>query len=297
MAKPSITTRTTKGSPLDYAELDANFTNLQDATLTVTDGTNSTAIDLNGTVEFAAGANMTVTESNGVVTLASSGGFAPDPGSGDYEFDGSDLDLNGGTILNNVGNIAVGDDINFPDDAGPAVLTTGGNLLLRGGLDVSSTENDGTITLQANTIQFNATTVNGLPNVSTGLPTVGDNYDVLYEGAALSGDVILRDNTNNLSPQSFILLQGNDVDPSKLESKSYWQMTASDSTESYNLNLIGDVKTITFITGGGVRLPNVTTTERDATNATGAIKTGTVVFNTTTGDFEGYNGTAWVTLG
>lgn len=74
MAKPSVTTRTTKGSPLSYSELDTNFENLRDATLTVTDGTNSTAIDLNGTIEFTAGANMTVTESGGVITLASSGG-------------------------------------------------------------------------------------------------------------------------------------------------------------------------------------------------------------------------------
>ena len=75
MAKPSITTRTGKGSPLNYSELDTNFTNLRDATITVTDGTNSTAIDLNGTIEFAAGSNITLTENNGVITVAATGGI------------------------------------------------------------------------------------------------------------------------------------------------------------------------------------------------------------------------------
>ena len=88
MAKPSITTRTGKGSPLNYSELDTNFTNLRDATLTVTDGTNSTAIDLNGTIEFAAGANMTVTESGGVITLASTAG-----GSGALETETNNITL------------------------------------------------------------------------------------------------------------------------------------------------------------------------------------------------------------
>lgn len=74
MAKPSITTRNSKGEPLDYTELDTNFENLRDATITVSDGVNSTAIDLNGTIEFTAGDNITLTENNGVITIASSAG-------------------------------------------------------------------------------------------------------------------------------------------------------------------------------------------------------------------------------
>lgn len=294
MAKPAITTRTVKASPLDYAELDTNFENLRDATLTVTDGTNSTAIDLNGTVEFAAGANMTVTESNGVVTLASSGGFAPDPVSGDYEFDGSDLDLNGGTILNNAGNIEVGDDINFPDDHGPAVLTTLGNLLLRGGLDVSSTENNGTITLQANTIQFNTDTVNGLPGLGS-VPVSATNTDVLYVHASNTNSIVLRDDSTETNPKAFLELDGGTTGVTKLQSQSYIILDCTVSTEDYNVWLNGEPKHITRIDSGGLKLPTVTTTQRDATNLT--TPAGTVVFNTTTGDFEGYNGTAWVTLG
>lgn len=75
MAKPTIVTRTGKGSALTFAEGDANFTNLRDATITVTDGSNSTAVDLNGTVTFTGGTNMTVTESAGEITFDSTAGI------------------------------------------------------------------------------------------------------------------------------------------------------------------------------------------------------------------------------
>ena len=50
MAKPTIVTRAGAGRALTHVEADANFTNLQNATISVTDGTNTTAVDLNGTV-------------------------------------------------------------------------------------------------------------------------------------------------------------------------------------------------------------------------------------------------------
>lgn len=74
MAKPQITTRTGKGVALSYDELDENFTNLRDSVITVSDGTNSTDIDLNGTIQFSAGANTTITENNGVITVAAGSG-------------------------------------------------------------------------------------------------------------------------------------------------------------------------------------------------------------------------------
>jgi hypothetical protein len=78
MAKPSITKRITKTAALTYSELDANFQNLADATLTVkagTGGTNVTA-DLNGTITLVAGTNITLTGDNSAktVTITSSGG-------------------------------------------------------------------------------------------------------------------------------------------------------------------------------------------------------------------------------
>ena len=74
MTKPVIVTRAGKGSALTWTEGDSNLTNLRDATITVTDGTNSKAIDLNGTITFTAGTNVTlsVNTSTGAVTINSS---------------------------------------------------------------------------------------------------------------------------------------------------------------------------------------------------------------------------------
>lgn len=68
MTKPTIVTRIGKGAALTYEEQDANFTNLQNATITVTDGTNSKAIDLNGTITFT---GLTVNSSTGAVSIDS----------------------------------------------------------------------------------------------------------------------------------------------------------------------------------------------------------------------------------
>jgi hypothetical protein len=75
MTKPAITKRATKGSALTYSELDTNFQNLADATITVSDGTNSKALNLNDTLEFTAGSNITigVNSSTGVVTITGTG--------------------------------------------------------------------------------------------------------------------------------------------------------------------------------------------------------------------------------
>lgn len=74
MAKPTIITRASKGSALTWTEGDANLTNLRDATLTVSDGTNSKALNLNDTLTFTAGTNVTlsVNTSTGAVTINSS---------------------------------------------------------------------------------------------------------------------------------------------------------------------------------------------------------------------------------
>lgn len=72
MAKPIIVTRAGKGSALTWVEGDANFTNLQNATITVSDGTNSKAIDLNSTIQFTAGLNisLSVNSTTGEIIIA-----------------------------------------------------------------------------------------------------------------------------------------------------------------------------------------------------------------------------------
>ena len=100
MAKPTIVTRTSKGSALTWTEGDANLTNLKDATISIQAGTGGTTVvsDLNGTVTLVAGSNVTLTGDNTAktVTIAASGG-------GELVNDttpelGGDLDLKGFNI-------------------------------------------------------------------------------------------------------------------------------------------------------------------------------------------------------
>jgi hypothetical protein len=139
MTKPAITKRSVKGAALTYSELDTNFENLKDATITLTAGTGGTSVvaDLNGTITLVAGTGVTLTGDNTAKTItidATVGGIPDsglfiDAGSGDYEL-AADIDLNGYRILSNGTNIQVGDDVSFPAGTGP--YAPDGQLRVRG---------------------------------------------------------------------------------------------------------------------------------------------------------------------
>lgn len=69
MAKPVIVKRQTKGTALDYNELDQNFQNLADATISVTGDTGTIVNDLNGTFKIAGGTALTSSISGTTLTL------------------------------------------------------------------------------------------------------------------------------------------------------------------------------------------------------------------------------------
>jgi hypothetical protein len=70
MAKPTIVTRAGKGSALTFVEGDANFTNLQNATITVAgDSGSAQALDLNDTITVAGGTGLSSVMSTDTVTL------------------------------------------------------------------------------------------------------------------------------------------------------------------------------------------------------------------------------------
>lgn len=183
MAKPSVTLRTTKGTPLTYDELDENFENLRDATLTVTDGTTSTALDLNSTLEFTAGANITLTENNGVITIAStvtSGDVTLDTAqtiTGQKTFDGglvmdSDLEMAAGSEL--VGNLKFNNgQIQF-GDSGNQFTTF---VTSYGALDIVTVNNQLELAAyNGNNIYINASGVVKL-NSTSGTPSDTANVD------------------------------------------------------------------------------------------------------------------------
>lgn len=80
MAKPAITKRTVKNAALTYQELDDNFQNIVDATLSLTADSGGTAVtaDLNGNITLVAGTGVTITGDNTAktITIDSTGGGA-----------------------------------------------------------------------------------------------------------------------------------------------------------------------------------------------------------------------------
>jgi hypothetical protein len=126
MAKPTIVTRATKGSALTWTEGDSNFTNLQNATVTLKADTGGTDVvsDLNGTVTLVAGSHITLTGDNTAktITISSSGGG----GSGiDAVVDdltpqlGGNLDVNGNSIVS----VSNGDITLAPNGTGAVVIS------------------------------------------------------------------------------------------------------------------------------------------------------------------------------
>ena len=69
MAKPAITKRGTKAAALTYAELDTNFQNLADATITVNADSGSVTNDLNGTMTISGGTALTSSASGSTITV------------------------------------------------------------------------------------------------------------------------------------------------------------------------------------------------------------------------------------
>jgi hypothetical protein len=133
MTKPAVTLRNTKGSALTYSELDTNFTNLKDATVSLTAGTGGTAVsaDLNGNITLVAGTGITLAGNNTAktVTINSSGGITDIVDDTTPQL-GGNLDVNGNSIVSaSNGNINI-----IPNGTGDVVLTTDRVLLNESGV-------------------------------------------------------------------------------------------------------------------------------------------------------------------
>jgi hypothetical protein len=212
MAKPNITTREGKGVALNYSELDANFENLRDATISVAADGNTIQLDLNDTLTLSAGDNITFDVANKEITIngaaGGGGGISIDPNSGDYEFD-ADIDLNGNVIRSDESNIRVSDDIEFPSGQGPL---TSGILRVRGNrikleadaIDLGSSDNTN---ISLETLNYNkGIRIEKYNNTGNAYIDMGG-----FNGNSSSIDIVSESSEVDIQAGSRIWMRGNSV--------------------------------------------------------------------------------------
>jgi hypothetical protein len=166
MTKPTITKRSVKGSPLTYSELDTNFDNLRDATVSLQAGTGGTSVssDLNGVITLVAGSNITLTGDNTAktITIAATGG-ASDIVNDTTPQLGGNLDVNGNSIVS----VSNGNIVLAPNGNGTVIIKGGAlstlalgdsavSTIVRVGIAAGVT--DFSLADGVNSIEFNQTT-------------------------------------------------------------------------------------------------------------------------------------------
>jgi hypothetical protein len=226
MAKPSITKRITKTAALTYSELDTNFQNLADATLTLradTGGTNVTA-DLNGTITLVAGTGVTISGDNTAKTVTINSSSAQNIFStiavagqsnvvADSTSDTLTLVGSGITITTN----ATTDTITFSSATGSALVN---NAIVVGAADTNdvflTANQDGntnkslilagagatgygaSITLAGIDAIISAVDASGLVNINSGLKlnTINSTERDSYSSGYINGTIIYNTTTN-----------------------------------------------------------------------------------------------------
>ena len=228
MAKPSITKRSVKGAALTYSELDTNFQNLADATLSVTAGTGGTQVtsDLNGNITLVAGTNVTLSGDNNAktITITASGGSGS------------------GTI-----NTGTANRLSYYSGTG----TTLDDALVEYSINLGDS-------------QLKSSSANGGFEIATS----SGPYIHMYNG----GNTLISTNALIVSGNSITL--GSNV-----------LISSEQSGGSY----IGGIS----FGSQYVRIPSRTTTERDAISSP---QDGMMIYNSTTGKFQGRAAGAWVDL-
>jgi hypothetical protein len=328
MAKPAITKRNTKGSALTFTELDNNFQNLKDATITLKAGTAGTDVvsDLNGTITIVAGGGITLTGDNTAKTVtinttesqnifqniavAGQSTIAADTSTDTLTIvAGTNIALttDSGTDtltvatdgINIFQTIAVAGQSNIVADSVSDTLT------IVAGSNVTLTTNAGTDTLTI------ATAVNGLTNplvaeLSTaGFDiTAGSNITTGFvAGAFAFKDYVNENYALTITPDTTAnIIEGhNDADLTIRNYNNAGQVANLITLDRNNLGIVISASNdasksarVTFSGAGVTR--HIGQSDSDIALLNVASGTGMMVYSTTQGNFQFYNGSAWINM-
>mgnify|MGYP003132465230 CR=1 FL=1 len=162
---------------------------LANSSITVTDGSNSTATSLGGTITFAAGEGLDVAESSGTVTFSAED--ATSSNKGVASFDSTDFSVSSGAVTlqaervqDIVGamfssNTESGITVTYEDSDGTIDLAVGNTVTVSDGSSSSAIASGGTITFSGTSNEVEVSESSG--TITVGLPnnvTVGNNLTV-----------------------------------------------------------------------------------------------------------------------
>lgn len=275
MTKPLITLRSdTAPSPLTYAQLDENFTNLQNATISLEADTGGTLVvsDLNGKITLVAGTGISLTGDNTAKTVTIT---------------------NTSLGANSFGKIVVSGQSDVDAD------TTNDTLTLAAGDGISITTNASTDTVTI------TSTVSGVTNPLTSDLTLG-NFKIIDSNsvATIQSTQGILVKSNAYANAELTIVPGDLSNALSRISTKQGDLTINTNlsgSPSSLITLSGDGTSIAFTleTGGRVnfnsgitRHSGITTAARDALTPVN----GMLIYNSGVNKFQGYAGGTWVDL-